>query len=103
MNNQSHSPVHLGLVSHSVGPHYPYMVVALGNPHSTEGVRWEVQRPNGTLTSMRYSRPHFAEKLALLFKEIDRRKAKQASRRHGAGRMVHSALDCCPICRSVTP
>ena len=102
MNNQTHSPVHLGLVSHSVGPHYPYMVVAIGNPHSTEGIRWEVQRPDGSTTHMHYKRAFLAENLALMFKEIDRRKAKQNSPHHPA-RKVSGPRDVCPICRSVTP
>jgi len=102
MKAQSHSPVHLGLVSHSVGPHYPYMVVAIGNPHSTEGVRWEVQRPDGSMTAMKYSRAYLAENLAFMFKEIDRRKARQ-NRPHHPARQVSGPRDCCPICRSVTP
>ena len=111
-----HSTVHLGLRGHSVGEHYPYVVVAIGNPHTTEGVRWEVQRPDGSVTAMHYAKAYLAENLALMFKEIDSRKAGKIGHarslqrfrhavakraQHRIGQVVKGPRDCCPTCKQV--
>jgi hypothetical protein len=121
--SKPHSTVHLGLRGHSVGAHYPYMVVAIGNPHSTEGVRWEIQRPDGSITNRRYAKAYLAENLALMFMEIDSRKAGHVGHaravqqyramqyrqqqyrdqqcQHRIGQVVKGPRDCCPTCKQV--
>lgn len=53
-------------------PHYPYQVVAVGNPHSEAGVRWHVQYPgNGRLSICNFAGPKMAEALAQGLKDLD--------------------------------
>lgn len=61
-----------GLRGHSVDKVFPYIVLAMGNPHlGTQ--RWYVQDPAGNMSALHFRTARLAESYALVAKSIGAR------------------------------
>ena len=70
-----HAHNNMGIRTSSMGSHYPYIVVAMGDPnipyHKPDGLCWRIRKPDGSYSSATWATSRGAEAQARLWRELD--------------------------------